>query len=289
VACFLGAQAVAPLGTRAEPTFLDGEAMAIYGVLGDLHGNREALSAVLDQLDERGVTDLICVGDIVGYNADPDACVEILRARRALCIAGNHDLIGTGTLGFERCSNKAMHSLKRTRRVLSAESAQWLRALPAHLVLEERFLLTHGGVRDVQQYMTRPRHFIENVQYLRQDFPGIRLCFFGHTHEQRVFEIAGDKVNERDAEWGTMLRTDCEYFVNPGSVDASRKRAHKLAEYAVFDSSMLTVEFRTVAYDDESTEAKAEAEGYRIDAWRDRLYDVQRRFIGPRHVESSGA
>jgi predicted phosphodiesterase len=263
--------------------------MAIYGVLGDIHGNREALLAVLDRLHERNVTRLLCVGDIVGYNADPDACVELLRSREATCIAGNHDLIGTGTLGFERCSNKAMHSLKRTRRTLSAGSVEWLRALPGHCVLEERFLLTHGGVRDVQQYMTRPRHLLENVQYLRRDFPGIRLCFFGHTHEQRVFEIAGENVKERDAESGTMLRTDREYFVNPGSVDASRKKAHKLAEYAVFDSAMLTVEFATVAYDDETTESKAEAEGYRIDRWRDRLYDVQRRFLGPRHVEGSGA
>jgi predicted phosphodiesterase len=261
--------------------------MAIYGVLGDIHGNREALVAVLDQLDQRGIERLLCVGDIVGYNADPDDCVELLRSRDALCITGNHDLIGTGHLGFERCSNKAMHSLKRTRRHLSPESAHWLAALPSHRVLEERFLLTHGGVRDVQQYMTRPRHFLQNVEYLRRDFPGIRLCFFGHTHEQRVFEIDGESACERDAGGHTSLRGDSEYFVNPGSVDASRKRAHKLAEFAVFDSTRLTLEFERVAYDDETTESKAEAEGYRIDRWRDRLYDVQRRFIGPRHVESS--
>ena len=178
-----------------------------------------------------------------------------------------------------------MHSLKRTRRTLSAESAAWLRALPSHRVLEERFLLTHGGVRDVQQYMTRPRHFLQNVEYLRRDIPGIRLCFFGHTHEQRVFEIEGEHTAELGTDSTAQLKAGCEYFINPGSVDASRKRALKLAELAIFDSSALTVAFHRVAYDDAATEIKAEAGGYRIDRWRDRLYDVQRRFIGPRHVD----
>jgi len=203
-----------------------------------------------------------------------------------VCIAGNHDLIGTGALGFERCSNKAMHSLKRTRRTLAPATAEWLRALPSHRVIEERFLLTHGGVRDVQQYMTRPLHFLENVQYLRRDFPGIRICFFGHTHEQRVFEIEGERTCEVDAGNRTGLEARREYFVNPGSVDASRKRSHKLAELAIFDSKSLEIHFARVPYDERTTEARAEASGYRIDGWRDRLYDVQRRIIGPRHVET---
>ena len=260
--------------------------MAIYGILGDIHGNREALAAALACLDGHGVDRVLCVGDIVGYNADPDECVTMLRERGAACIAGNHDLIGTGMLGFERCSNKAMHSLKRTRRTLAPATAGWLRGLPSHRVLEERFLLTHGGVRDVQQYMTRPRHFLENAQYLRRDFPGIRLCFYGHTHEQRVLEIDGERTCERDATAETRLDSRCEYFINPGSVDASRKRTRKKAELAIFDSEEMKVHFAQVAYDERATESRAEARGYRIDRWRDRLYDVQRRLIGPRHEEA---
>lgn len=274
--------------------------MALYGVLGDIHGNREALEAALAALDARGVDRVLCVGDLVGYNADPDACVELLRRRGATSIAGNHDLIGTGRLGFERCSNKAMHSLKRTRRWLSPEVADYLRALPSHELVEDDVLLTHGGVRDVQQYMTRPRHVLENVEYLRQDFPQARICFFGHTHEQRVFEVSrgqdGPDVCEPFAgELGkgrpvtAILRPDHVYFVNPGSVDASRKRACKLAEYAIFDGDARSVEFGRVPYDERATEAKAAANGFRIDRWRDRLYDVQRRIIGPRQQEQETA
>jgi predicted phosphodiesterase len=263
--------------------------MAIYGILGDIHGNREALAAALAYLDAQGVKRVLCVGDIVGYNADPDECVAILREREAACIAGNHDLIGTGMLGFERCSNKAMHSLKRTRRAMAGDTTAWLRSLPSHRVLEERFLLTHGGVRDVQQYMTRPKHFIENARYLRRDFPGIRLCFYGHTHEQRVFEIDGEHAREVDAGPDTRLDAAREYFVNPGSVDASRKRARKMAELAIFDSQEMRVRFAQVPYDESATESRAEAGGFRIDRWRDRLYDVQRRLVGPRHEENNAA
>jgi predicted phosphodiesterase len=256
--------------------------MALYGVLGDIHGNREALQSALAKLDACGVGRIVCVGDLVGYNADPDECVRLLRERDATCIAGNHDLIGTGRLGFDRCSNKAMHSLKRTRRSLLPDTARYLEALPAHVVLEDRFLLTHGGVRDVQQYMTQPKHVLENVEYLRADFPGIRVCFFGHTHEQKVFEIDRGQVSECHVGGTVSLRGDCDYFINPGSVDASRKREAKLAECAVLDGTALTVRFHRVAYDDASTEEKAAAQGYRIDAWRDRLYDIQRRLTKPR-------
>jgi predicted phosphodiesterase len=259
--------------------------MALHGVLGDIHGNREALEAALAALDARGIARLLCVGDLIGYNADPDACVAILRARGAVCIAGNHDLIGTGRLGFERCSNKAMHSLQRTRRILSEETRGALAAIPAHALVGEHVLLTHGGVRDVQQYMTRPAHVLENAGYLRADFPGRRVCFFGHTHEQRVFEVDGEAVADVPATGRVALRADREYFVNPGSVDASRKHGEKWAEFAIFDDERMTVEFGRTSYDAQSTEAKAAAGGFRIDRWRDRLYDVRRRLIGPRQKE----
>jgi predicted phosphodiesterase len=158
--------------------------------------------------------------------------------------------------------------------------------LPSHRAIEGFVLLTHGGVRDVQQYMTQPRHIVQNAAYLREDFPEARICFFGHTHEQRVFEVDGDAVCEVGDGDAIRLREDRLYFVNPGSVDASRKRAHKLAELAVFDSERLELRFMRVAYDDAATESKAAAQGYRIDRWRDRLYDIQRRVIGPRQQDN---
>ena len=257
--------------------------MALYGVIGDIHGNHEALVATLAALEGHRPERLLCVGDIIGYNADSDACANILRERGVESIAGNPDLIGIGSLGVERCSNQAMHSLKRTRRLLQPGTAEYLRALPRTLLVEDSAVLVHGGVRDVQQYMTEAHHVMENARYLRADFPGCNICFYGHVHEQRMFEIAGNgRIRDLPATGIVTLHPDREYFINPGSIDASRKPAPRFAEFALFDSGAMTVEFARVPYDDARTEAKAAAAGYRIGRWRDCVYTVQRRIPGLR-------
>ena len=253
--------------------------MALYGVIADIHGNYEALTAVLAQLDRCGARRLICLGDIVGYNADSDACAELMRGRNAVAVAGNHDLISIRRLGFGRCANKVIYSLKRTRRALAPDTAAYLDSLPAFHVLESRFLLVHAGVRDVEQYLTAPRHIAQNAAYLRADFPGLNACFFGHVHVQRVYEVDGDDVREVPAQAPVTLRPDRLYFINPGSVDAARKSEDKLAEFALFDSTALRIEFRRIAYDDAAAEAKAEAGGYRIGPWTDSLYTLRRRLL----------
>jgi predicted phosphodiesterase len=252
--------------------------MARYGVLGDIHGNREALEAVLRALDERGVRQFLCVGDIVGYNADPDECVGLVRSRRVAAIAGNHDLIGLGRLDFKRCSNIAEYALRRTRRTLGKEAAAWLAGLPDRFSPEPHVVLVHGGVRDVQQYMVTPAHIRENAKFLAEDFPHARVCFFGHSHEQRVYEVSADHVSEVPTDGQVLLRKENAYFINPGSVDASRKSRHKLAECALFDSAFGTLEFLRVRYDAAATEAKAAAFGYRISPLAERLYRLRRRF-----------
>jgi predicted phosphodiesterase len=249
--------------------------MAVYGVLGDIHGNVEALEAVLAALDARGVRRLLCVGDVVGYNADPDDCVGLLRRRGALVIAGNHDLIGTRRLGFERCSNKARYSLRRTRERLTRESIAWLTALPPSALVDGEIALVHGGVRDVQLYMTTVHHIRRNAELLRADFPGARVCFFGHSHEQKQYEVIGHEVRELAP--GAPMRREHVYFINAGSVDAQRKREDRLAECAIFDSDAWTVEFLRVRYDAAATEAKAAVGGYRITPFTDLIYSLRRR------------
>jgi predicted phosphodiesterase len=251
--------------------------MALYGVIADIHGNREALAAALAVLEQRRVERIVCLGDVVGYNADPDECVAMVRGRCAATIAGNHDLIGLGRLDFRRCSNKAEYSLKRTRRSLAPASAAWLAALPNHHIVEDGVVLVHGGVRDVQQYMVTPTHIRENAAYLRADFPGARVCFFGHSHEQKVYKVDGDAVSESSIAERVFLEQDKTYFVNPGSVDASRKHSHKFAECALFDSRAWSVEFIRCRYDCAATEVKAAAFGYRINPLTDRLYSLRRR------------
>jgi predicted phosphodiesterase len=253
--------------------------MARYGVLGDIHANRAALEAALEGLGRRGVTNLLCLGDIVGYNADPDECVKLLRARHAIAVAGNHDLIGIGQLGYERCANKVEYSLRRTRRALSAATAEFLSTLPPRRAICERIVLIHGGVREVDQYIAAPALIAQNAAYLREDFPQARLCLFGHTHHPKVYEADGTDVREIRAEGRVELRADRTYFINPGSVDPSRKRESKLAEYAILDTEASTIEFLSAPYDHAGTEARAASQGYRIGPWIDRIYSLRRRLF----------
>ena len=252
--------------------------MALYGVLGDIHGNLEALRAVLAALDERGARELLCVGDVVGYNADADACAALLRRRGARVILGNHDLIAIRRLGFERCSNNARYALARTRRVLARESADWLGTLPGRLLVDGEIALVHGGVRDVQLYMRTPEIIAANAALLRTDCPSARVCFFGHSHFQKVYEVDdADSATELPLE--SVLLRERLYFINMGSVDAQRKNSARLAECAIFDSGAWTIEFLRVRYDAASTEAKAAAGGYRITPLLDRLYTWRRRLL----------
>ena len=263
--------------------------MALYGVLADIHGNVEALRAVLETLELRGVQRLLCPGDIVGYNADPDECAAIMRAKQATwrglpgaeIVAGNHDLIATGQLGFERCAGNAAYALRRTRKRLAPETAAWLRTLPGTRLVEDRIALVHGGVRDVQQYMTSVRHIRQNAAFLREDLPRAQVCFFAHSHAQRVYRVVGDEVTDLSGETQYRLQREPAestlYFINPGSVDAQRKREHKVAEFALFDSLDWTLEFGRVGYDAASTEAKAAVFGYRVNLLTESLYGLRRR------------
>lgn len=198
---------------------------------------------------------------MVGYNADPDECVELVRRRCASVIAGDHDLIGAGQLDFRRCSNDTEYSLRRTRRVLSRESIAWLASLPRSATLEEGVVLLHGDVRDLQT----------GVQQ--------RGRFFAQSHEQKVYRVHAHSIEEIPANGQVHLRQEDTYFINPGAVDASRKRSRKLAECALFDSGAGTLEFLRVPYDGAATEAKAAVFGYRITPLTDRLYSLRRRLV----------
>lgn len=252
--------------------------MARFGVLGDIHGNLEALDAVLAACDRLGVERLLCVGDIVGYNADSDACIARLRARDAVAIAGNHDLIGIRQLGVERCSDKAAYALRRTRARLNADSAAYLATLPRRRLVDGRIALIHAGVDDVQQYVRTPSQVRENAARLREVYPTAQICFLGHTHAQSVFANNASDTRAIDTLTAHTLARGPLYFINAGSVDAARKTdADRHAQYALFDSINDMLEFHTVAYDHEAAEAKARAAGYRMGPATAWAYALRRR------------
>ena len=250
--------------------------MALYGILSDIHGNREALGAALNVLERRGARPIVCLGDVVGYNADPDECVAMVRARCAVSIAGDRDLIAVRKLGWSSLANAEEYSLRRTRRELKRDGASFLQDLPPCATLEKTIALVHGSVRNVLQPMTDAAQIRENAAWLAQDFAGARVCFFG-SHEQRVYRVHPDGAVDDLSGGHLQLDPDLVYFINPGTVDASRRSGAKHAACALFDSRAWTVEFLQVPYDSAATEAKAAVFGYRINPLADRLYSLRRR------------
>jgi predicted phosphodiesterase len=245
--------------------------MALYGVLADIHGNHEALSAVLAFLEARGVQAWLCLGDIVGYNADSDRCVAEVRDRRMEAVAGNHDLISIGRLGFDRCARRPAHALRRTRRQLQPATAAYLGGLAARKTLDGGIVLVHGGVDDVELYMRTPAQVAHNAALLATRCPGARICFYGHTHDARVWELRGGVAQPREATGTVRLGDDATWFVNPGSIDSARKAKPGRAECALFDVQAGTVEFASVPYDHDASETKARRAGYRLPGWSLRL------------------
>jgi diadenosine tetraphosphatase ApaH/serine/threonine PP2A family protein phosphatase len=239
--------------------------MSLHGVIAGIHGNREALCAALEALEARGARRIACLGDIVGYNADPDECVALVRARCAAALAGSLDLVAVGRLGWHACAPAAEYALRRARRALSAPSAAWLRALPQGAELDG-FALAAGS----------------------EQIPGgAQLCFFGPGLEPKAYELRDGVLHELDAAGPLLLRTQNPCFVNPGSVDASRKRGRKLAQCALYDSERRTLEFLRVPYDGAAAEAKAAVFGYRMNALTDRLYALRRRLRPTRSMRTN--
>jgi predicted phosphodiesterase len=250
--------------------------MALHGVLADVHGNLEALRAVLARLQARGAESFLCLGDVVGYNAEPDACVAEVRGRSMEAVAGNHDLISVGRLGTARCARKAAYALRRTRRRLRPDSAAYLSTLPALKRLEGGVVLVHGAVDDPEAYVRTAAQVARQAALLEAACPGARLCFYGHTHQAQAWELREGGVHALPAAGTIRLREDATYFINPGAVDSARQPDPGRAECALFDAAARTVEFVSVPYDHAAAEESARRAGYRLPAWRLKLRSAWR-------------
>ncbi len=188
-------------------------------VVSDIHGNRHAFEAVLDAVEASTCEELWCLGDLVGYGADPDACVELARRHAAICLAGNHDLGVRGTLPLEQFSRGAALAATWTRDTISEQTRKYLDGLePANV--EESVGLYHASPRDpVWEYVLSPLQ-----AELCLDVQQQRASLIGHSHVALSFSRfpgapatgqtrAADE--ELDVEKG-------EWLINPGSVGQPR-------------------------------------------------------------------
>ena len=245
-----------------------------YAVISDLHANIEALTSVFERIDRCSVDAIVCLGDIVGYHANPNECIALLETSGALCITGNHDRAALGQKDVLRFSARARKAIYWTRGVLSDRSRSFLGELPSsrrvpiefdtvHSPCFDAFFCVHGALHpepnDDIHLTTHPR-IEKSLEQLATGRFGARLCFFGHTHHAVVH--ARDGSGRRT--WGPIARAlhepDAYYLVNPGSVGEPRGRDGR-AVFLIFDSATGRIDFHRVPYDARACMAKAEAAG----------------------------
>ena len=221
-------------------------------VVSDIHANYTAFEAVLKDADDIDV--MWCLGDVVGYGPDPNACVELLSEQpNLICVPGNHDIAAMGKMAAESFNGDARLSLLWQQRVLSASSMDFLRALPEMAEPDEKVTLVHGSPRDpVWEYMLNTLTARLNFAEFETDF-----CFVGHTHVPSIFwwEAEEDRVVLDIPRMGMPVELTKRAILNPGSVGQPRDRDPRAA-YAIFDTEAITWEPQRVEYDIESVQAR---------------------------------
>ena len=223
-------------------------------LFGDIHANLEALEAVLTDAAEQGCSDHVCMGDIVGYNADPSACLERVRESDWPVVKGNHDEDASGDHSLDNMNPVAALALRWTRDQLTSEQRDWLRTIRmVHQV--EDFTVVHATLDQPQSwnYVTNKFDAMSNFSYQFTN-----LCFHGHTHVPRIF-VRDSRVTEVEAS-SIVIEPGMKYFINTGSVGQPRDGDWR-ACYVIYDIPTKTVTFRRLEYDLATTQEKIRAAG----------------------------
>jgi len=224
-------------------------------IVSDVHANADALRAVLDDIDRRNVRATVCLGDTVGYGAEPSEVLDLLFESCTSMIAGNHDLAATGRLEDSRFSVFARNAVSYARRLLTPAQREKLSRLPDETEFHG-LLLVHASPADSKDFP-----YIRDVDLARESFSArdFRVACYGHTHVPLVFSQVGESVamtlNPR-----VVLAPVGRYLINCGSVGQPRDQDPR-ASYAIFDAERAVVSFHRVAYDTERASAKIRAAG----------------------------
>lgn len=220
-----------------------------YAIIADIHANLEALEVVLDDIKAQACTHVACLGDVVGYNANPKECLEIIRGMNIPCVKGNHDEYCSSEEGLEGFNPHAEEAIQWTRAQLSEDDRKWLRDLK-YVRMISSFTLVHATLDGPQRW---GYVFDKLAAAASLTYQNTSVCFFGHTHVPLAF------VKDSQVRGGTYSKFKVEpgkkYFVNVGSVGQSRDGVPK-ATYVVFDVTEGTIELRRLDYDMATTQQK---------------------------------
>ncbi|MDI6703340.1 MAG: metallophosphoesterase family protein [bacterium] len=218
----------------------------LYGIISDIHSNKQALDAVLVQLKD--VDKIICLGDIIGYGPEPNECVEIIRGLNGIVIVGNHDLASLGEKDIELFNPHAKEAILWTTTRLNEENKRYLRDLPYKANFENA-VVVHGSLRDfTDEYILSVYDALGSFELLEHE-----ILFIGHTHAPYYFQ-KGDRVYGERLRNGDIIKIDgIKRIINVGSVGQPRDVDNR-ASFAIFDTEKKEIEIKRVPYDISKTQ-----------------------------------
>ena len=227
-----------------------------YAILSDIHGNLEAFQAVLDALSKERIDRYLSLGDVVGYGADPHACVKLLKALNPeALIAGNHEWAVLDLLDIGYFNEATKEAVIWTKNKLSAEDAGYLKYFS--LVYDtEKFSLVHGTLRSPERF-----YYIFSDVDAHKNMPLMKapLLFVGHSHVAGIFYSHGAATKYTAGPKIGIDRSE-KYVVNAGSIGQPRDLDPR-ASCAIYDDEEDTVEIKRVKYDIKTAQEKILKEG----------------------------
>jgi predicted phosphodiesterase len=220
-----------------------------YAVIADIHANLEAFEVVLEDARSQKCTHHACVGDIVGYNANPKECLEIVRSMGMPCVKGNHDEYCSCDDALDGFNPHAAEAVIWTRRQLSGADKQWSNDLK-YIRLVASFSMVHATLDVPQRWGYVFDKLMAAASFTYQN---TSVCFFGHTHVPVAF------IRDSVVRGGTYTKFKVEqgrkYFVNVGSVGQPRDGNPKAA-YVIYDLDEGSIELRRLEYNIPKTQKK---------------------------------
>ena len=223
------------------------------GIISDIHGNAEALQVVLGRL--RDVEQIICLGDIIGYGADPMFCIEKIKELGIPSIKGNHEGAVIGELDLHYFNEDARQAIQWTRKQLKDREMSHLKMLKRKITISEDILGVHGSPRQPLW------EYILEKQTAEEIFDGFdfKIYFIGHSHIAGYFTFhqKNQFVNYFNAINGAeiVIQQEYSYIINCGSVGQPRDR-NPQASFAIYDTDRLTVNIIRINYPINRAQAK---------------------------------
>jgi predicted phosphodiesterase len=220
-----------------------------YAIIADIHANLEAFNTVLADAKAMNCTHYACLGDVVGYGANPKECLDIVRSMGMPCVKGNHDEYCSSTTDLEGFNPHAQEAINWTRNQLTEDDLKWLRDL-RYIRLVASFSIVHATLDGPQRWGYVFDKLAAAASFTYQN---TSVCFFGHTHVPVAF------VRDAMVRGGTYSKFKTEpgkkYFINVGSVGQPRDGNPK-ASYVVYDLDEGSIEIRRLDYDIGTTQRK---------------------------------